>query len=298
MIEAQNDTVVQAGYRVLRRSSDTFFVDCDGVECGVKARGKLKTKGTILTGDYVVLSDDGQGGNIITGVLPRKNELSRPSIANVDLIIIVAAPVPIIDYALIDKLIVHCMRAGVDYAICCNKTDIGKQDLPFLRDQYRRACDTIVTASAISGEVDEIRGLIENKLTCFAGQSAVGKSSITNALLGGDIIKTGELSGKIGRGRNTTTAAQIYKLAENTYVADTPGFSLLDQAEIEPDELRDYYPEFERFADKCRFTGCRHLKEPGCAVRDAAEKGRINNERYARYKHMVEELIAERRKKH
>ncbi|MDR0425856.1 MAG: ribosome small subunit-dependent GTPase A [Clostridiales bacterium] len=291
-----NEKTAAEYYRIIKHMSDAFVVDAGGEERPVRARKKVKLSGGLVVGDFVAIAKEGDGW-VIESAAPRKNELIRPAVANIDQIVIVAAPVPLTDYYLIDKLLIHCRKTGIDCAICYNKADLRGDEAAVLKSQYKKSGVKIVSVSAIQNELEPLRALVLGKLTCLAGQSAVGKSTITNALLGEARIKTGTVSERTERGKNTTTTAQIYPIGAQTFLVDTPGFSMLDNVDIPPEELGAYYPEFEKYAPLCRFGGCCHDREPDCAVAEAAEKGRISQERYARYKRLYQELKAAGRKR-
>lgn len=226
---------------------------------------------------------------IITKILKRKNELKRPKVANIDqLIIIVTANKPKPDLYLIDKLIVSCLIKDITPVIVINKIDVSNNNqVNLLINQYKNVVDTILSCSAITFEnIDDVKNILKNKTSVFAGQSAVGKSSILNAISPLINQSTNKLS-KIGRGRHTTREIKIFVLEDNILIADTPGFSLLD-LEIDHTQLTQYYPEFQEF--KCKYSGCSHILEDGCKVIEAVDLGEINKERYLRYCKIYSEL--------
>lgn len=274
-------------FRVISHFSDYFQVETPSGIVQARARGKLK-KNEILVGDFVTLTKEGETF-VIDEVKERENSLIRPSVANVDLIVIVVAPKPETDLFLVDKLIINCRRVGIDCAICVNKSDIASVELAKdLSFQYKNDVVAVVTASAILGKVDELLPVLEGKLVCFAGQSAVGKSTLSNAILGDNSREVGDLSEKIGRGKNTTTSATILKGKGFSFI-DTPGFSMLDVFEPDPEALASYYAEFVSHADECKFHPCTHTSEPDCAVKKAVDEGKISEERYLRYTKLYEE---------
>jgi len=261
-------------YRVIKIKSDRFVIESgnDRLICPARQHNK---KGDILVGDHVLVED-----GVIERVVNRKNRLIRPQIANIDQSIFIICSLPKPDFFLLDKAIVNCLKNNIEIIICVNKQDINdSQFLHGIRQQYTGR--KIIAASALSSDVKEIEPLLKDKLTCLSGQSAVGKSTIINALLGADIVKTGPLSA-FNRGKNTTTTTEIYKI-KGGYLADTPGFSLLDFHDIQSDELELYYPEFDEIRLDCRYHRCLHIQEPDCAVKAAVEVGEINNDRYQRY---------------
>lgn len=283
-------------HRIISHHSDCFVVNTENGVVTARARGKLK-RNDLLVGDFVKLEYDG-GNAIITAVKKRVNSLIRPSVANVDLIVIVVAPKPEVDLFLVDKLIINCKRVGIDCMICLNKSDIASSNmLDRLTKQYSSDVVSVVAVSAANNEVAALMPYLQGKLVCFAGQSAVGKSTLSNAILGGNVQKIGQLSEKIGRGKNTTTSASILGGDGFSFI-DTPGFSMLDVFEPEYEALAGYYEEFVKLADYCKFHPCTHTTEPECAVKQAVSQGKIDAERYDRYLKIYEESkIAYKRKR-
>mgnify|MGYP002550708931 FL=1 len=258
-------------YRVIKNKNFQFTVS-DGqntFEC--MSRNKNK-KDAVLCGDFAELTLT-EHGYVISSIKGRKNSLIRPAIANVDKVIIVISHSPSPDYALIDKLIINCFKQGMEVVLCVNKCDEALPDISC----YKDAVDDVVFVSAKYGDVKELVDTIEG-LCCFAGQSAVGKTSLINAITGRN-EKVGDLS-RIERGKNTTTSSEIFRVG-NGYVADTPGFSLLDVFDIKAEELKNYYRDFK--LRECYFGNCTHVGEPDCGVKDAVERGEIDKGRYLRY---------------
>lgn len=274
---------------MISHNSDRFGVDENGKTLFVRARGKLKRDGELLVGDFVELSDS-DGETVITKVCPRSNSLIRPAVANVDAIVAVIAPSPEPDLALVDKMLVNCKRAGVDCVICINKSDLDGVRAGEIEKQYGSDASAVVETCARRGEISELVAAIRGKLVCFAGQSGVGKSTLVNALTGEDRHKTGEISEKIMRGKNTTTSARIVNAGDGITVIDTPGFSMLDAFEEDYRSLAAYYDEYVALADGCKFHPCTHTTEPDCAVKRAVSGGRLNRDRYERYLTIFEEL--------
>ena len=275
-------------YRVIKCESNTFTLEKIGERISAVARKKFK-RGGIVAGDFVSVEKEG-GGAVITEIAQRKNYFIRPLSANIDCIVIMVAPQPQPDFFLIDKLIINALRQNVEAVICLNKTDISDSLIKTLIEQYGSVVDKIVGVSAKEGDLEPLKGAIAGKLSCFAGQSAVGKSSVSNALLSGESRAVGELSEKIMRGKNTTTKAEILTAEPNIYIIDTPGFSMLDIFDIRFDELDLYYPEYLEPSHSCRYHRCTHTSEPDCKVKALVEEGKLNKERYLRYKQLFEEL--------
>ncbi len=278
---------------VLKGMAAKFTVLFDGNVVMAKSRGKLKRDTKILPGDYVKLQQDeySAGEFVITDIAPRKNMITRPKIANLDQLIIVIGYTPAPDLMLVDKLLINCVILGIEPVIAINKADIAsKTFIEEITSQYKEIAD-IVLCSAVSGEgIDELKGKMREKVTAFAGQSAVGKSSILNKI-GGLQLSTNTLSAKIDRGRHTTRESQIFVI-EDMFIADTPGFSMLELRDINPAELERYYADFNGFREGCRYLNCSHknTKAKECGVVAGVESEKINSERYKRYLQLYEEV--------
>ncbi|MFA7636533.1 MAG: ribosome small subunit-dependent GTPase A [Monoglobales bacterium] len=263
-------------------------------EC--KARGLFrKQKLTPLAGDTCNISAMPDMTGYIEEIFERKNAFVRPPIANVDQMIIVCAaaapqPLPI----LIDKLSVVALKEGVEPTVVINKIDLKTDNTDEIAKSYRKAGFKVYTVSAIKGEgIDLIKNDMAGKISVFAGCSGVGKSSILNCLLPDLNQKTGDVSEKIKRGKHTTREVSLIKLPEGGYIADTPGFSELEIAEItdvEKEQLFEYFPEIEKYSGECNFRDCRHINEPGCNVKKAVEEGNISLSRYESYKEIFSQL--------
>ena len=261
-----------------------------------KARGAFRREGLVPTvGDRVLIDRKAQGYAQMCEILPRKNLLVRPPVANVDqLLIVVSASVPEPDWLLVDRLIISAMRLSIDPVPVLNKIDTADETIAtaFLSDYH--AFDTL-TVSAETGEgLDALKARLHGKVSCFAGQSAVGKSSLLNALFPSLHLETGELSRKTERGRHTTRHAELWPY-ENGAVLDTPGFSMFETDCLEQDELDRCYPEFAQ-ASPCRFPGCMHLTEPDCGVKPLLDSGELTSGRYERYREIA--LENQMRRKH
>ncbi len=268
----------------------SFIVKTEEDTLVCTARGKIKKNGEIFVGDQVEVTD-----NVIESVYPRKNVLIRPYVANIDVLFIVIAPVPEPDWVLVEKLLLNCRQEGIPVAIIYNKCDLGKEDeIKGLLTPYRRDADTFVVSTKKKIGMDELAAYIVGKTVCFAGQSAVGKTSLV-ATLGGKRLEVGELSKRIARGKNTTRAVEIYDFAGGRLV-DTCGFSVAESIDIKPEELIYYYEDFLKVQNECKFSNCRHINEPGCAVKKMLEEGSFDKDRYTRYVKLYNELT-ERRKK-
>ena len=270
--------------RVIKKIADKFLLD-GNYFC--QARGTLKEQG-IFVGDEVEFN---KRDLVIEKVYERKNLLVRPPLANLDRMIIVIAPVPKPDLSLVDKLLIFCKINGILPVICVNKCDILAQDEKNKLERIYAPLAKLVFVSAEHGQVDELKKQIKG-VCAFAGQSAVGKSSLINALHGEVKEEVGSLAKKTERGKQTTRIVSLYKLGAKDYIADTAGFSKLDEAllGIEARELCEYFDEFTPYIRFCKYLSCSHIKEVGCSVKAALKENKISLERYESYKKIYENL--------
>ena len=281
----------KTGGRILRSLSGFYDVLTGEGIVTCRARGILRKEGNSpLTGDLVEITVE-KGKGMVEKILPRKNHFIRPAVANVDALVVFAANVnPVTEPFLIDRVAAIAGDQEVPVYLCVNKCDLDPAaDLVRI---YEHAGFPVICTSAETGEgVEALRALLEGKLTAFTGNSGVGKSSILNRLAPGLQLETGEVSERLGRGRHTTRHVEMYRLGENTYVADTPGFSSFDTDQMElilKENLQYAFPDFGAFLGKCRFDDCSHRKEPDCAVRAAVEAGDIEASRYESYLRLYE----------
>lgn len=268
-------------------------------EC--KAKGIFrKDNQKPLVGDNVeitVLNEQEREGNL-TRILPRKNSLIRPAVANVDqAFVIFAMDNPKPNFMLLDRFLIMMEQADIPAVICFNKKDLAtEKETQELYQTYQSCGYQVLLTSALEEEgIDEIHRILKGKTTVVAGPSGVGKSSLTNLLQAEVQMETGEISRKLKRGKHTTRHSQVIPVGENTFLMDTPGFSSLYLMDMEEQELKDYFPEFRKYDDQCRFQGCRHIHEPGCRVKKALEQGEISRIRYEDYLNLYEELKEKRR---
>ena len=272
--------------RILRSISGFYDVQTLSGVVTCKARGILRKEGiSPLTGDMAEISVE-RGKGMIERILPRKNSFVRPAVANIDALIVFAANVnPVTEPFLIDRVAAIAGDQEVPVVLCINKCDLDPAaDLSRI---YTNAGFPVICASAETGEgVEELRALIRGKLTAFTGNSGVGKSSMLNRLCPELALPTGEVSEKLGRGRHTTRHVELYRLDDDTYVADTPGFSSFDTDQMEvilKENLQYAFPDFGEYIGKCQFHDCAHRAEPGCAVTAALAAGKIEKTRYESY---------------
>lgn len=263
-----------------------YYVLSNGEIFECKARGVFrKEKITPMVGDNVEIEVKGGKGSIVK-ILPRKNELVRPAVANVDtLVLVVAATSPEPNLMLIDKMLVYAEKCGITAVICINKTDLTQRD--DIKDIYENAGYRVICTSAEKDEnLDELKELIKGRVTAFSGLSGVGKSSILNILTDAN-METGSLSEKIERGKHTTRHVELISISDG-FVFDTPGFSSLELPELTLEELSECFPEIDKYSGDCKFRGCSHIKDQGCAVKEAVERGEISSERYKSFCEMGE----------
>lgn len=256
-------------------------------EC--KARGIFRKESrTPLPGDNVKISivDDIKGIGSIDEIMQRQSQLVRPSVANVTQVaVVIAAKSPLPDLLLLDKLLITAALKDIKSMICVNKIDLDEgKEYQQLVNIYRKAgyCVLALSSKQKIG-FEELRNSLNNQVSVFAGQSGVGKSSILNNLMDTSVMETGDISKKIERGKHTTRHAELIELHSGGYVVDTPGFSSFEMTGLTFNELEHCYPEFQEHLNKCRFTGCSHISEPDCRVKEAVMSGLIDNDRYERY---------------
>lgn len=266
-----------------------------------KAKGIFRNrKIKPLVGDdvrFTVLDEADKEGNV-EEILPRKNALIRPAVANVDQALVVfAAAEPDPNLNLLDRFLVMMERAGVPVTVCFNKVDLCQDGQAEAYKKIYAGAGYPVELISVRDDkgVEKIRSLIRGKTTVLAGPSGVGKSSLTNLLQPEAGMETGAVSEKIKRGKHTTRHSQLFLVEEDTFMLDTPGFSSLYVADMEPEELKDYFPEFSHYEEGCRFLGCVHVGEKVCGVKAAVAEGKISSSRYEDYKLLYKELKEQRR---
>ena len=277
--------------RIVRSLSGFYDVQIPGAVISCRGRGSLRKEGqSPLTGDMVEITVE-RGKGMVEKILPRKNRFIRPAVANVDALVVFAANVnPVTEPYLIDRVAAIAGDQGVQVILCINKCDLDPAvDLNRI---YRNAGFSVIQASAQTGEgVEELRKLLQGKLTAFTGNTGVGKSSMLNRLCPELALATGEVSEKLGRGRHTTRHVELYALDEQTFVADTPGFSSFDTDQMDvllKENLQYAFTDFAPYIGQCQFHDCSHRREPGCVVRQAVEEGKLERSRYDSYLRLYE----------
>jgi ribosome biogenesis GTPase len=258
------------------------------------ARGKFKNEEiTLIVGDKVEIqiTDEEKNIAVIEKILPRKNEMKRPKISNIDQVIfIISTKNPKPDLLMLDKQLAYVESLKIEPIIIINKIDLD-ESYKKIQELYTNIGYKVISMSAKEGTgIDELKQNLKNKISVFSGNSGVGKSSIINALFGIEKTQEGEISKKNKKGKNTTTDTKLYELDENSYIGDTPGFSSFDINEIGSTELDKYFKEFKTKIQNCEFVGCTHVKEQNCGIKMAVEKNEISKERYNRYCQIYEEL--------
>lgn len=281
-----------------------FYYVWDGKslwECSLRGRFRVK-KQDFLPGDQVIITvlDEVKKKAVIEEIRPRQNQLIRPSVANVEQVIIVMALAnPETDWWLLDRLLIMALTNGVQPLMCFNKADLCEEEV---RAQvvaaYRKTGFPLLVTSVKKGwGIQELKSMLANRTSVFAGPSGVGKSSLLNALEPGLSLKTGEVSVRMERGKHTTRHVELICLREGGLIADTPGFSQVYlPAGLKRESLVEYYPDFEQYQALCRFKTCLHRDEPECAVREAVFRGDLDRPRYERYLQILEEIIAQERR--
>lgn len=282
--------------KIVKGIAGFYYVHAEGRLYECKAKGIFrKDNRKPLVGDDAELDilDEEKGLGNITRLLPRRSELIRPAVANVNQALVIFSIVkPKPNFNLLDRFLIMMGQQDIPCIICFNKQDIDEAGDG---EEYRRiyaACGyETLTVSARQGEgLERLKELLAGKTTTVAGPSGVGKSSIVNCLQSEAVMETGQISAKIERGRHTTRHAELLAAGEDTYILDTPGFSSLGLFDLEKEQLAQYYPEFAPHEKYCKFAGCAHIGEPVCGVRDAVAEGSVSRMRYENYCILYEEL--------
>lgn len=278
--------------KIIGNISNIYKIKTKDKEYEAYARGKLrKDEITPLVGDIVEIEITEDNSAVIEKINTRKNELKRPKVSNIDQVIyIISTKNPKPDLLMLDKQLAYAEKLKINAIIVINKIDL-EENYEEIKDIYEQiGYETILTSAREKKGIEELRRKLKNKTSVFSGNSGVGKSSIINALFGIDKTQEGEISKKNKKGKNTTTDTKLYELEENTYIADTPGFSSFEICEIESEKLDTCFKEFREEIKECEFIGCTHIKEIECGVKKAIKEKRITKERYDNYCKIYEEL--------
>ena len=280
--------------RIQKALSGFYYVDTGSELLTCRARGKFRKDGiSPLVGDRVEVRELGNGDGFLEKILPRRNAFARPAVANIDqLVVIASGATPRTDPFLIDRVAAIAALKGCEVIILLNKCDLDSADE--LYGIYRAAGFQTLRVSAETGEgLEALKPLISGKLSAFTGNSGVGKSSILNALDSEFHIQVGEVSDALGRGRHTTRHVELFRLSCGAEIVDSPGFSSFETDELNLElkhRLPETFREFGPYLDRCRFVGCSHTKEKGCAVLEAVRRGDIQKSRHDSYLRLYEEL--------
>ena len=281
---------------VLSNISNLYKVEANNKIYDCSARGKIKNIDlSPVAGDIVTieLQDKEEKVGVIEDIEGRKNYIKRPKMANLSqIILVISMKMPKPDLLLLDKQLVYAEYMNIRPIICLNKIDLENEDrIDKIYELYKSiGYDVIKTNAKEEIGVEKIKKCLENNITAFSGNSGVGKSTLINCIMEKNITEEGNISHKNKKGKNTTTQVNLYKIKENSYIADTPGFSTFDVNEIEREELAKYFVEFRGYLNQCEYADCSHIKEERCGIKKGIEEGKISKERYDRYCQIYEEL--------
>lgn len=280
---------------IIENISNIFKIICENELYTCDARGKLK-KDDIkpVVGDKVnfEITKIEEKTGVIEEILPRKKYIKRPKIANINqIVLVISSKMPKPDLLMLDKQLTFAEYMNIKPVIVINKIDLAKEIAEEIKEQYKFTNYEIIETNAKENVgIYELRNALKNKISVFSGNSGVGKSTLLNDLFEDNLTLEGKISSKNKRGKNTTTTVKLYELEENTFIADSPGFSTFDIYEIETTNLAEYFVEFKEYIENCEFVGCTHIKEENCGIKQALKENKISQNRYERYIKIYEEL--------
>lgn len=281
---------------IISNISNTYEVENIEKQNIVKCipRGKFKKDDvTPVVGDKVVIDHQPDGTGVISEILQRSNYIKRPKMANItQMIFVISMKMPKPDLLLLDKQLVFAEYNNIKATICLNKIDLEDKDtIENIAEIYRKIGYKVIKTNAKTGEgIDEVCKCLKNNITAFSGNSGVGKSTLINNIFKGMVTSEGEISSRNKRGKNTTTSIKLYKIDNESYIADTPGFSTFDIYEIESKDLSNYFKDLSKYITDCEFIGCTHIKEDNCGVKKALEENKISKQRYETYCKLYNDL--------
>lgn len=281
---------------IIENISNLYKIKLDNKIYEANARGKLKKDELIpVVGDRVKIDilDKEENKAIIEEILPRTTYIKRPKMSNItQIILVVSSKNPKPDLLLLDKQLIFAEYLGIKPIIVLNKTDLDKkQEFEQIKLIYEKIGYKVIKTVAKTQEgIEDLHKILKGNINAFSGNSGVGKSTLINAIFQKDITQEGEISTRNKKGKNTTTSTKLYEIEENTYIADTPGFSTFDISEIDYRNLDKYFREFRRLLENCEFVGCTHIKEKNCGIKQALDQGKVDLGRYERFCKIYEEL--------
>ena len=280
---------------IIENISNIFKIICENELYTCEARGKLKKEDIKpVVGDKVnfEITKLEEKTGVIEEILPRENYIKRPKIANINqMVLVISSKMPKPDLLMLDKQLAFAEYMNIKPVIVINKIDLAKEIAEEIKEQYKFTNYKIIETNAKENiGIYELRNVLKNKISVFSGNSGVGKSTLLNDLFEDNLTLEGKISLKNKRGKNTTTTVKLYELEENTFIADSPGFSTFDIYEIENSNLAEYFVEFKEYIENCEFVGCTHIKEENCGIKQALKENKISKNRYERYIKIYEEL--------
>lgn len=278
---------------VISNLSNTYMVELNNTLYECNARGKFKKEDiSPVVGDnvYIDIIDEENKKAVIEEILPRKNYIKRPKLANLTkLVFVISAKMPKPDLLMLDKQLAFAEYLNIEPIIVINKIDL--ENIEDIEKIYTNIGYTVITTCAKQEiGIDKLKQQLKDNISAFSGNSGVGKSTLLNNIFKTSLTQEGDISKKNKKGKNTTTAIKLYKLENNEYIADTPGFSTFDIYEIESKDLYKYFKEFKENEKECEFVGCTHIKERKCGIKEAVEQGKISQNRYQNYIKIYEDL--------